>query len=66
MTSLGRRGFATEAALALLRSRNRDEAVTAPAQWNDVLGTILNHRSVRAFRPDALPEGTLQLLVAAA
>ncbi|HKD74790.1 MAG TPA: nitroreductase family protein, partial [Ktedonobacterales bacterium] len=28
--------------------------------------TILNHRSVRAFLPRALPEGTLDLLIAAA
>ena len=31
-----------------------------------MLDTILNHRSVRAFLPRALPEGTLELLVAAA
>jgi nitroreductase len=51
---------------ALLYSRNRDRSVTAPAQWNVVLETILNHRSVRGFRPDALPAGTLELLIAAA
>src|SRR5581483_1163791 len=37
-----------------------------PAHWNDVLATILAHRSVRGFRPDPLPDGTLELLVAAA
>jgi len=31
-----------------------------------VLETILNHRSVRAFLPRPLPQGTLELLVAAA
>lgn len=51
---------------ALLHRRNRDGDWTVPAQWNDVLATILNHRSVRAFRPDALPDGTLELLIAAA
>ena len=50
----------------LLSRRNRDGALAAPAQWNEVLDTILNHRSVRAFLPRALPEGTLELLVAAA
>ena len=50
----------------LLSRRNRDGALAAPAQWNEVLDTILNHRSVRAFLPRALPEGTLDLLVAAA
>jgi nitroreductase len=50
----------------LLNQRNRDGALAEPAQWNVVLETILNHRSVRGFLPKALPEGTLELLVAAA
>jgi len=39
-----------------------------PAQtiWNDTLDLLLSHRSVRAYLPDALPEGTLEALVAAA
>jgi nitroreductase len=40
-------------------------AVTGGA-LNPVLETLLAHRSVRAFLPDALPAGTLDLLVAAA
>jgi nitroreductase len=55
-----------DAATALLHQRNRCEAVAAPPQWNDTLVTILNHRSVRGFLPDAIPEGTLELLIAAA
>jgi nitroreductase len=51
---------------ALLRQRNRDGALPAPAQWNEVLETILNHRSVRGFLPRQLPAGTLELLIAAA
>jgi len=31
-----------------------------------VLATILSHRSVRGFLPDGLPDGTLELLIAAA
>jgi len=54
------------AALALLTARNRDGGVAPPAAWNEVLATILNHRSVRGFLPEALPAGTLELLVAAA
>jgi nitroreductase len=50
----------------LLNQRNRDGALARPAQWNVVLETILNHRSVRGFLPKPLPEGTLELLVAAA
>ena len=55
-----------DAAHALLSRRNRDGALPAPAQWNAVLETIINHRSVRGFLPDALPAGTLDLLIAAA
>jgi nitroreductase len=54
-----------DAATALLRQRNRDNAA-APAHWNDTIATILNHRSVRGFLPETLSEGTLELLVAAA
>ncbi len=50
----------------LLNRRNRDGTLAAPQQWNEVVETILNHRSVRAFLPRALPEGTLELLIAAA
>jgi len=56
---------AAAAAQALLIQRNR-ETILPPPQWNLVLETILNHRSVRGFLPDALPEGTLETLVAAA
>ena len=34
--------------------------------WNAVLASLLAHRSVRAFRPDPAPPGTLETLVAAA
>ncbi len=54
------------AAHALLNQRNRDGTLAAPAHWNEVLETILSHRSVRGFLPRALPDGTLELLVAAA
>jgi nitroreductase len=55
-----------DAAHALLSRRNRDGTLDAPAQWNDVLETIVNHRSVRGFLSDALPAGTLELMIAAA
>jgi nitroreductase len=51
---------------ALLSQRNRDGSLAVPAQWNQVLDTILNHRSVRGFLPQQLPDGTLETLVAAA
>jgi len=37
-----------------------------PGTWNDTLSVILSHRSVRAYLPDALPDGTLEILIAAA
>jgi nitroreductase len=55
-----------DSAHALLSRRNRDGALPPPAQWNPVLETIINHRSVRGFLPDPLPSGTLELLIAAA
>jgi nitroreductase len=51
---------------ALLSQRNRDGVLAAPARWNQVLETILSHRSVRGFLPRKLPENTLELLIAAA
>lgn len=49
-----------------LHARYRDAALTHAGAWNETLDTLLAHRSVRAYRPDPLPEGTLELLVAAA
>jgi nitroreductase len=57
---------ARSTAHALLSQRNRDDALPPPEQWNEVLATILSHRSVRGFLPDELPDGTLELLIAAA
>ncbi|HEX8056997.1 MAG TPA: NADPH-dependent oxidoreductase [Novosphingobium sp.] len=50
---------------AHLEARYR-HPIDAPAEWNETLDTLLSHRSVRAYLPDALPEGTLELIVAAA
>src|ERR1700761_135373 len=42
-------------------------AATPPVgPWNEHLSLLLSHRSVRGYRTDALPEGTLETLVAAA
>jgi nitroreductase len=53
-------------AAALLQQRNRDGAPIAAPQWNETLDIILGHRSVRGFLPRGLPDGTLELLTAAA
>ncbi|HEY0185478.1 MAG TPA: nitroreductase family protein [Rhodopila sp.] len=42
------------------------EASPAAGPWNEHIGLLLSHRSIRGYRPDALPDGTLATLVAAA
>ncbi len=51
-------------ALNLRYGDGGEPAVQGP--WNDVIATLLSHRSVRGFLPDALPAGTVETLVAAA
>ena len=55
-----------DTAASLLWSRYRDAAAPAPQVWNEVIATLLGHRSIRSFLPTPLPAGTLNLLVAAA
>lgn len=50
----------------LLRARYGGDEAPGAIPANEVVRTILAHRSVRAFLPDALPAGTLEALVAAA
>ena len=54
------------AAAALLRARYGADETAVPGGWNDVLATIVGHRSTRAFLPDPLPPDTLSCLMAAA
>lgn len=42
------------------------DAAPAAGPWNDHIAALLGHRSVRGYRADALPAGTLETLVAAA
>jgi nitroreductase len=53
-------------AAVLLTARYGAAEAPAASAWNEVLDTLLAHRSVRGFLPDALPDGTLDLLVTAA
>jgi nitroreductase len=57
---------AAEKARDLLAARNRGDNVLTPPGWNDTLEVLLSHRSVRAYLPGPLPEGTIETLVAAA
>jgi nitroreductase len=42
------------------------DAIPPAGPWNEHLSLLLSHRSVRGYRTDALPAGTLETLVAAA
>ncbi|MBV8795737.1 MAG: nitroreductase family protein, partial [Hyphomicrobiales bacterium] len=52
-----------------LWARYRDEELVnrlSSVPWNETLDTIMSHRSVRTYRNEPLPPGTLELLIAAA
>ena len=42
------------------------KAAPAAGPWNAVVESLLQHRSVRGYKPDALPAHTLETLIAAA
>jgi len=50
----------------LLNSRYGLSSLQADIPWNESLTTLLSHRSIRAYLPNPLPPGTLEILVAAA
>lgn len=60
------RDTANDRLVALLRQRYRQAPPIDSAPWSEAVDAILDHRTARAYLPDALPEGTLELLVAAA
>ncbi len=49
-----------------LWTRYRSDAGGKAGPWNEVIQGLLGHRSVRGYLPKALPEGTVETLVAAA
>lgn len=53
-------------ARAAWQARYGTGAPPHPLPWNETVAVLLRHHSVRAYRPDPLPEGTLAVLVAAA
>ena len=50
---------------ALLR-RYGQTGLPPMGPWNEVIATLLGHRSVRGYKPDPVPPGTLETLIAAA
>lgn len=59
-------GTQMPAATAALAARYGTGAEPKAGPWNETLALLLSHRSVRGFRTDPLPEGTLETLIAAA
>jgi hypothetical protein len=57
---------ASSAKITALQARYGADALPAAGPWNDTLALLLSHRSVRAYRADPLPSGTLETLIAAA
>ena len=49
-----------------LRARYGEEAPQFSGPWNPVIDSLMQHRSVRAYKPDAVPPGTLETMIAAA
>lgn len=50
----------------LLRHRYGLDTFNIDVPWNDSLTNLLSHRSIRAYLPNPLPLGTLEILVAGA
>ena len=59
-------GHNMPAAAAALTLRYGAGAGPKAGPWNDTIALMLSHRSVRGYKPDAPPPGTLETLVAAA
>ncbi len=49
-----------------LIARYGADAVPAAGPWSDAISLMLDHRSIRGYKRDALPTGTLETLIAAA
>lgn len=55
----------TDKTEALARRYGAD-AVPPAGPWNETIAVMLDHRSVRGYKPDPLPPGALETLIAAA
>jgi nitroreductase len=51
---------------AALAKRYGPDAIPAAGPWNEHIELLLSHRSIRGYKSEALPEGTLETLIAAA
>jgi len=62
MDSLSPKPLDTQAALA----QRYGAAIPPVGPWNETIAGLLEHRSVRGYKPDPVPAGTLETLIAAA
>jgi nitroreductase len=62
MDALTPKQFDKDAALA----RRYGAALPAVGPWNETIASLLEHRSVRGYKPDAVPAGTVETMMAAA
>lgn len=58
--------MSVQQSLEILQQRYGDTIDFSPEVWNEVLHTLLGHRSVRAYTSEPLPPGALEALIAAA
>lgn len=49
-----------------LTQRYGADALPPAGPWNETIAIMLDHRSVRGYKPDPVPPGTLETLIAAA
>ena len=49
-----------------LKARYGKNAPSTLGPWNDHFELLLSHRSVRRFKPDPIPDGAIQNIIAAA
>ena len=49
-----------------LQRRYGATGVPTSGPWNEVIATMLDHRSVRGYKPDPVPAGALETMIAAA
>jgi len=52
--------------LTALTQRYGADALPPAGPWNETIAVMLGHRSVRSYKPDPLPQGALESLIAAA